>query len=110
MKMIDVDKIFLVKSNEGAVHVLNALKLCLYWKTVNEYVMDIYDDHFEVTLYEGNMFGSILAFIRRCKVVCTRVSKFYVKGGKAKSPTPKKWLQFFDDFRIPQNIMKMMVS
>ena len=27
MKMIDVDKIFLSKSNEGAVNVLNALKV-----------------------------------------------------------------------------------
>ena len=63
-KLIDVDKIFLAKSNEGAVYVLNALKLCLYWKTINEYIMDIYDDHFDIELYEGNMFGSIMAFIR----------------------------------------------
>ena len=66
-KMIDVDKIFLAKSNEGAVYVLNALKICLYWKTINEYIMDIYEDHFDITLYEGNMFGSIMAFNRRCK-------------------------------------------
>ncbi len=67
MKIIDVDKIFLVKSNEGAINVLNALKLCLYWKVVNEYIMDIYHKYFGVELYEGNMFGSILAFNRRCK-------------------------------------------
>ena len=67
MKMIDVDKIFLVKSNEGAVHVLNALKLCIYWKVVNEYIMDIYKKEFDVQLFEGNIFGSIQAFIRRCK-------------------------------------------
>ena len=67
MTLIDVDKIFLVKSNEGAVHVLNALKLCLYWKTINEYIMRIHTKVMKVTLYEGNNFGSILAFIRRCK-------------------------------------------
>ena len=72
-KLIDVDKIFLAKSNEGATYVLNALKLCLYWKTINEYIMDIYTDHFGITLYEGNMFGSIMAFIRRCKVEYTRL-------------------------------------
>lgn len=67
MTLIDVDKIFLVKSNEGAVHVLNALKLCLYWKTITEYVMKIHKNIMKVELYEGNMFGSIMAFIRRCK-------------------------------------------
>ena len=67
MKMIDVDKIFMVKSNEGAIYVMDALKLCVYWKTVNEYVMDQYKNHFGIQLYEGNMFGSIMAFIRRCK-------------------------------------------
>ena len=39
MKMIDVDKIFLSKSNEGSAAVLNALRLCMYWKVVNEHVM-----------------------------------------------------------------------
>lgn len=67
MKMIDVDKIFLSKSNEGAVHVFNALKLCMCWKTINEYVMDIHRRLFGIQLYEGNIFGSIMAFIRRCK-------------------------------------------
>jgi hypothetical protein len=66
-KFIDVDKIFMVKSNEGAIHVMNALKLCMYWKIINEYVMRIHKKVFHVNLYEGNMFGSIMAFIRRCK-------------------------------------------
>ena len=67
MTLINVDKIFLVKSNEGSVHVLNALKLCLYWKTITEYIVGIHQKVMKVTLYEGNMFGSIMAFIRRCK-------------------------------------------
>ena len=67
MTLINVDKIFLVKSNEGSVHVLNALKLCLYWKTITEYIVRIHQKVMKVTLYEGNMFGSIMAFIRRCK-------------------------------------------
>ena len=29
--------------------------------------MEIYEEHFDIILYEGNMFGSIMAFIRRCK-------------------------------------------
>ena len=99
MKMIDVDKIFLSKSNEGSSAVLNALRLCMYWKTVNEHVMgeiylyysyqsfssmianfsqdfkfylhiyitDVHRRVLKIKLYEGNMFGSIMAFIRRCK-------------------------------------------
>ena len=98
--MIDVDKIFLSKSNEGSSAVLNALRLCMYWKTVNEHVMgknylcylvdqsfsslmenfsqyfkfylhtyiiDVHRRVLKIKLYEGNMFGSIMAFIRRCK-------------------------------------------
>ena len=60
IKMIDVDKIFLSKSNEGANNVLNATKLCMYWKTVNEHIMEIHSRVLNVQLYEGNMFGAIM--------------------------------------------------
>ncbi len=66
-KLINVDKIFMTKSSEGSVQVINATKLCLYWKTVNEFVSAWYWRRFRIRLYEGNMFGSIMAFIRRCK-------------------------------------------
>ena len=39
----------------------------MYWKVVNEFVIDMHERQFKIQLYDGNMFGSIMAFIRRCK-------------------------------------------
>lgn len=54
IELINVDKIFMVKSNEGATLVLDALKLCMFWKTINEYIVDILQNKFNINLYEGN--------------------------------------------------------
>ena len=67
-KMIDVDKIFAIKGNEGSEGVLNATKFCLSWRKINEFLMLVFEKKLshERSL-TGNIFGSVMAYIRRCK-------------------------------------------
>ena len=67
-KQIDVDKIFTVKGNEGSAHVINATKFCLSWRKAYEFLVAVAQSQLKVRqMATGNIFGAIMAFIRRCK-------------------------------------------
>jgi len=67
-KMIDVDKIFAIKGNEGSEGVLNATKFCLSWRKINEFLMLVFEKKLtHQRSLTGNIFGSVMAYIRRCK-------------------------------------------
>ena len=67
-KMVEVDKIFAIKGNEGSEGVLNATKFCLSWRKINEFIMLVFEKKLmHERLLTGNIFGSVMAYIRRCK-------------------------------------------
>ena len=52
----------------GSTHVTNATKFCLSWRKAFEFLLAVTQDKLQIKpTATGNIFGAIMAFIRRCK-------------------------------------------
>ena len=57
-----------LKGSEGSSQVINATKFCLTWRKSFEFLLDTCERLLLIKKSQtGNIFGTIMAFVRRCK-------------------------------------------